>query len=230
MRKSIVTQLTKLRTQCEKHEEAIERNFSPKQVAIIKTRLGMEGGSFLYAKDTAKKIGVSESYVNQVMAELKSFLKTVPSKPRATRRVRVESKEETKPVEVLLVKGKANLKTGEVEVECADETKVEDIKNALLTVINITRQHQLPAAITVAAKEAERKASNAFFAATLAGIVGVVALLVGIKYSNIAGSPDWMTVSPLIVSVLSALYGLKKFNSGVSLNGERRGLLKVREL
>lgn len=229
IRKSQVAKLSKLRASVERHEEAIEQNFSPKTVAIIKTRLGMEGGDMMYAKEVAKVLKVSESWVNKVQKEITDFCKEMDKKTPKLRRphvsqnkqgdIRVGAKAPKEPQ--MFCKGTIDPKTGIVTVEAVSPEANEAMRVGLTQILTHARKNFVDAKAAEEAYAIGKKASDKFFFAFMAAVVSAAGIAIGIHMGD--------NLIPYAVAAVSAIVGLGKYHSGVSLSGVRHGLLKVRE-
>lgn len=236
MRKSVVKNLEPLKKLVERFEEAIEENFTHKQVAIIKMRLGIDGGSFMYAKDVAKKLKVSESWVNKTEKDIRDFVKELAKKAprvkvRKARSITENTGAATQTVGLrkVMFKGRFNIANGDVEVEADGDSNLGEVEAMLSSVAESAREGYLKTEIASETRRLAEEASNKFFGAFLGVVISVIALLIGLVTTNNGSHAD-AAVFMYTIAALSAAVGLSKYISGVSLRGERRGLLRVREL
>lgn len=227
MTKKNLQKLRKLADAVKRHEEAIEQNFTPRTVAVIKMRVGAEGGEPLMAKDVAKALKVSESWVNKAQKQITDFCAELDRGAKATRRTRLPKTEPVvpQPSKQLLFKGEINLKEGKVTVIAdAGAEQTEAFRDGLVMILKDAVAQTRYLGINEKINLVGNKAGNATFAAWIAAFVSAASLIGAIK---LAGDVEYTGVvaSLLILSVVSAGFGLIKWFRAVSLNGERRGLL-----
>lgn len=238
MNKATVKKLEKLHKGFKKHEEAIEQNFTAKQTAIVRYRIGAEDNALHELKDVAAHFKCSVSYITKVIRDVTDFItemekgRNVKKYPKQTRKNTPEAKEDGVKVAVMTAK----IENGKVTVKCADPEVQKQVQADLQEMVDKTmrqggcgecracinnRRMELGQKAMKLQKQAEDKN---FFAWMCVVVAFVIALITTVKLPVISdGMAAWLYGATALV----AFVGLMKYIGSVSLTSKRNGLLEA---
>lgn len=233
MNKATVAKLEKLNKRFHKHEEAIEENFSAKQVAIVRYRIGAEDNALHELKDVAAHFKCSVSYVTKVIRDITDFCIEMDKKyPKTPKKGQTKQKEDGVKVAVM----SAKIVDGKVTVQHSDPELAKQVEHDLQEMVDTTMRgegcgecpacvHNTRMELGQKAMKLQSKATNRAFWAFMALIFALVlAVVVTVKTSELTAGQAAAGYG--LVAVV-ALFGLISYISGVSLIGKRNGLLEA---
>lgn len=237
MNKSVKKRLADLREALGRHEEAAEKHFSAKTVAIVKYRVGAEDGAVHEMEDTAKHFNVSTTWVGKATKQISDFCAELDKKvtkkavKKTARKVPVQSEEKESGVRIAIMSAK--IENGKVTVKHADPKVAAMVQEDLQKMLDEAKPcGECEACVgnktkMEIAEEARRLNNKAGSRGAWAFIALISALLLGLVVTAKSGELTSMQVAVGygLVALIS-FAGLVSYISGVSYLGKRNGLLE----
>lgn len=212
MNKTTVKKLEQLGNDFLGNEESIEQKFTAKQVAIMRYRLGIEGGRKHELSEVAQHFDCSVSYVTKIMRKLAEYV------------AKAEPASDTTKVGVM--SGKID-EDGNVLVEGPDPEAAKELQKSVQNVVDaINHKEKLNESMGEVAKQAkdlQRQASRRALWSVILMIVATVFLMIGFVRADAADA--LRTFVTFSVAAVAAAIALIVYVSGVAKINRCAGLI-----
>lgn len=226
-----------------RHEEAVEKNFSPKTVGIVKFRVGLEDGTPHSMKDTATYFDVSTAWVGKATKDIADFCKEMgkkiptPVKDAKRKKKAAPDKKELKVavMSAKIVDGKIVVKHDDPELAAQVQSEMQEMLDSEMNGMTLDMKEggcgNCAGCIRKKKKELGQQAlalkskavSHAIWSFSLLLFALIVAMAVSIK-SEVMSDPNIMW--GYIIAGVMAVVGLRFYISGVSCKSGSQGIME----